>query len=289
MIRSPYPQAKKPLVHKPFSGIDLAVDIQQIMQLAKELADLKTKHTKEFDQMIAEKRAEMDVAIARVRKIQIKGDKGDAIKGDKGDTPAIQDIVQAVLPHIKIPAPVKGDKGDTPFVDTGSIIKTVLKQIPVPQPLPPEKIDHVKVATEVLDFIKKEKKLKPEHIDGFVQEMTSYRAQLAGKHYGENTMARGGGDTIAAGSGVTVTRANGVATITALGGGATIYTETPSGIIDGANKIYTTAHPITTVIGLWINGEFIHPADYTVAGSGFTMGTALAASFSGTPFTISYA
>jgi hypothetical protein len=72
------------------------------------------------------------------------------------------------------------------------------------------------------------------------------------------------------------------------GGAATIYTETPGGAIDGVNKIYTTTQPITTVIGLWYNGEFIHPAEYTVSGSGFTMGTALPVFSPAGAFTISY-
>ncbi len=70
-------------------------------------------------------------------------------------------------------------------------------------------------------------------------------------------------------------------------GGATIYTETPTGLINGVNKIYTTVNTITTVIGMWYNGEFIHPAEYVVSGAGFTMGTALPV-ISGAAFTISY-
>ncbi len=69
---------------------------------------------------------------------------------------------------------------------------------------------------------------------------------------------------------------------------ATIFTQTPTGLIDGANKAYTVLNAITTVIGIWINGEFIHPSEYTAAGAGFTMGTALDASLSGKSFTISY-
>lgn len=67
----------------------------------------------------------------------------------------------------------------------------------------------------------------------------------------------------------------------------TIFTETPQGAIDGVNKIYTTTNTITTVIGLWYNGEFIHPAEYTVSGAGFTMRTALPV-IPGAAFTISY-
>lgn len=71
------------------------------------------------------------------------------------------------------------------------------------------------------------------------------------------------------------------------GGAATIYTQTPVGAIDGVNKAYTTTNSITTVIGLWYNGQFIHPAEYTPSGAGFTMGTALPV-ISGAAFTISY-
>lgn len=68
---------------------------------------------------------------------------------------------------------------------------------------------------------------------------------------------------------------------------AQIYTQTPTGAIDGVNTAYTTAHAITTVIGMWYNGEFIHPSEYTPSGSGFTMATALPV-ISGGAFTISY-
>jgi len=90
------------------------------------------------------------------------------------------------------------------------------------------------------------------------------------------------------------------ATITELGGGAvsiqvnsggvgTIYTETPSGAIDGSNTSYTTAHTITTIFSFAINGQFIHPSDYSISGSTITFGTPLDASLSGLPFTIIYA
>lgn len=72
------------------------------------------------------------------------------------------------------------------------------------------------------------------------------------------------------------------------GGSATIYTETPTGNIDGSNKTYTTAHTTTTIIGIWINGEYIHTGEYTTNASGFTMVTALDASLNGKGFSISY-
>lgn len=82
---------------------------------------------------------------------------------------------------------------------------------------------------------------------------------------------------------------NGRVTLTATGGaGSTTYSETPTGLVNGSNKAYTTAHSITTVINLAINGQFIHPAEYSVSGAGFTMVTALDSSLSGTGFTIIY-
>ena len=72
------------------------------------------------------------------------------------------------------------------------------------------------------------------------------------------------------------------------GGGSAVFSETPGGAIDGMNTTYTTVNNITTVIGLYLNGEYLDPSQYTTSGSGFTMGTAIPASFSGTPFTIVY-
>jgi hypothetical protein len=88
-------------------------------------------------------------------------------------------------------------------------------------------------------------------------------------------------------------------TVTDLGGGAvsvavtpttaTIYTETPTGAIDGSNTAYTTAHAIGTIYTFAINGQFIHPSDYSVSGSTITFTQALPAGLAGTSFTIIYA
>ncbi len=95
-----------------------------------------------------------------------------------------------------------------------------------------------------------------------------------------------------AGAGLTsVVRApNGVVTVNLAGAsGTTVYAETPSGLIDGANKTYTTAHTITNVYNFAINGQFLHPVtDYSVSGTTITMVTALDASLAGLPFTITY-
>lgn len=73
------------------------------------------------------------------------------------------------------------------------------------------------------------------------------------------------------------------------GAGTTIYSETPSGTIDGSNVTFTTAHTVTTVYSFAINGMYIHPTtDYSVTGTTITFVTAPAADLSGTGFTIVY-
>lgn len=91
------------------------------------------------------------------------------------------------------------------------------------------------------------------------------------------------------GAGVSVSDLGGGVIAITISGGATPYTETPSGLINGANKTYTTLHAITSIFSFAINGQFIHPADYGVSGSTITFTTALDGSLSGLPFTIIYA
>lgn len=73
------------------------------------------------------------------------------------------------------------------------------------------------------------------------------------------------------------------------GSGTTVYVETPSGTINGANVTFTTLHNITTVYTFDINGMYIHPTtDYTTAGSTITFVAAPSADLAGTGFTIVY-
>lgn len=81
---------------------------------------------------------------------------------------------------------------------------------------------------------------------------------------------------------------SGRVTLTATGGGSTTFSETPSGTIDGANKVFTTLHTITTVINFALNGQFIHPSEYTAVGTTVTFTTAPDVTLSGLPFTIIY-
>lgn len=67
-----------------------------------------------------------------------------------------------------------------------------------------------------------------------------------------------------------------------------VYSETPTGAIDGVNTTYTTSHTISTVIGIQLNGQATQPPEYTVSGASFIMNTAIPAAFAGDEFTIIY-
>ncbi len=64
--------------------------------------------------------------------------------------------------------------------------------------------------------------------------------------------------------------------------------ETPSGTIDGMNAAFTTSISITLVVALFLNGGFIHPAQYSATGSTITFVSPPDASYSGLPFTVIY-
>ena len=74
---------------------------------------------------------------------------------------------------------------------------------------------------------------------------------------------------------------------------STVYTETPSGAINGTNTSYTTVNSINNIFSFAINGQYLHPyngtvGDYTFSGSTITFRTALPSALSGYPFTIVY-
>lgn len=72
------------------------------------------------------------------------------------------------------------------------------------------------------------------------------------------------------------------------GGVSTLYTQTPVGTIDGVNTAFTVTNDITFVVGLYMNGAYIHPADYTFLTTTLTFVTAPDISYAGLPFTIVY-
>lgn len=72
------------------------------------------------------------------------------------------------------------------------------------------------------------------------------------------------------------------------GGSTTFYTETPSGVINGSNTVYTTVNAIGTIVTFDINNGFIHPFYYSYTGNTITFTTPIDASLAGEPFTIVY-
>jgi hypothetical protein len=70
--------------------------------------------------------------------------------------------------------------------------------------------------------------------------------------------------------------------------GFSFNSEIPTGTIDGVNRIYSVANPINRVINISINGEFVHPVEYTTSGKTVTFLTPLDPSLSGAQFTINY-
>lgn len=72
------------------------------------------------------------------------------------------------------------------------------------------------------------------------------------------------------------------------GGGTTFYSETPSGLINGSNVTYTVLNPLTSIVNFALNGQEIHPSEYSFTGSTITFFTPLPAELAGSSFTIVY-
>lgn len=197
-----------------------------------------------------------------------RGPQGESIQGPQGEKGEKGD---------------RGDDGESPEIDIQSIAQEVLQRIKAPKDGKDAVIDIEEITESVHKAFTSKKKLKPTDLDGWEQTIAPIRSLAAG--------FRGGGDTVTAGTNVTITtNANGQKVISSSGGaGATFYTETPIGDINGINTVYTVANSITTIVAFSLNGQFIHPSEYSVAGTTITFVTAPDASLSGLPFTIVYA
>jgi hypothetical protein len=69
---------------------------------------------------------------------------------------------------------------------------------------------------------------------------------------------------------------------------ARVNTETPSGLVNGINLTYTVTKNIKKVIEFAINGQVIHPSEYSFSGNIITFIAAPALDLAGTSFTIIY-
>lgn len=237
------------------------------------------------------------------------------LKGDKGDAPTKEELVKILKPFI--PAPEKGDAGKD-YVLTAKdkkdiaasikipVIEKVIEKTTVNQPIITHETKEVAVGDEpdvIVEKINESKKIiDAERVRGLtnvIHQLETIGSNPQGKEAG------GGGNVVRyLSNGVVISAyvteinfssnitpvydGNGRITLTATGGGSTTYSETPTGLINGSNKVYTVLHNITTVINFAINGQYIHPADYSVTTNTITFVTALDATLSGLGFTIVY-
>lgn len=253
--------------------------------MIKMMADLQAIHSK-----FLRKIDQLDTLINK--KVGPKGDPGDkGLPGEPGAagpgyTPDMIDlIIDAVHARIKVPEGKPGKDGIFSNEHIDKVARLVRAQITI------DSKDNKEVEVDPLAFLdllmKKTggKGIPMKLIDGLEQTLSARHNQL------DHGYLHGAGITaLMAGSGIQLVKDNnGNYTIIATGGLGTIYTETPTGAIDGSNKAYTTAHTINTVLSFYINGEFIHPSQYSVSGDTITFVTALDSSLSGLPFTIIYA
>lgn len=250
----------------------------------KFLKDISTK--KDIEQKdFPEFPKEMSVIMKGVSVVTLKGDPGDP--GEPGE-PGKDYVLTAkdkkeIAKAVEVPVIEK-------IIERQPIVTNEIKEVAVGDS-PDEVVEKVNTA---------KKKILWKQIKGVPDFATSDTMNQVG-------VAAGGGNKITfLSNGVRISEyvteinfstnitptyvGNGRITLTATGGGAgsTTYTETPSGLINGSNKSYTTANAITTVINFAINGQYIHPAEYSIAGSTITFVAALDSTLSGTSFTIVY-
>jgi hypothetical protein len=119
----------------------------------------------------------------------------------------------------------------------------------------------------------KKRKIKPEHIDGLEQTMSTHFEQMRSRL----GYVHGGGDSVDAGNGITITAtAAGRKTISTTAASSFAENETPSGTINGSNTAFTLAHaPTTGSLKLFLNGARQQlTGDYTLSGTTITFLTA---------------
>lgn len=152
----------------------------------------------------------------------------------------------------------KGDKGDKPvagidypFPKDG---KTPVAGIDFP--IPKDGVSPVLDLDELIDKLKKSKRLTFKDIDGLEQTIRAFSHQLSSKGY----LHGGGVPSLSAGSGITLTaKSDGGFTVSATG--ATIASETPVGAVDGSNVSFTVSNTPLFIIA---------DSQFRVSGQGYT-------------------
>jgi hypothetical protein len=144
--------------------------------------------------------------------------------------------------------------------DEEVIVGKVLAKLPPPK----EEINGEKIVDKINELnTEPENQIGIEHIKGWKDELDKIRS----------TRVVGGGTSQI---GVAMALAN------------LLHTETPTGDVDGVNKVYTTTATISKVMSFGINGDMIHSGEYSISGNTITFTDALPADLSGTSFEITY-
>lgn len=265
-IRTPYmPKAAVPTVPSIFDharGHAQLVEILGRLDAKERALDAVLARADTALDTVQEKVQSAHQAVGRLSEVHdtiryIKGKDGD--DGEDGKDADERTIINRVLDSIREPK-----DGETPVVDYPKIVTEVTRQV---------KIRDGKDAVVDYDRIFKDitQKLKVEHIPGVKAELDSFSHQLAGKKYGTDTWARGGGDTVQAGSNVTITtNADGrkVISSTGGGGGTQVYNE----VVAGSGIAWTLAFtPTLGTLRLYGNGQRLtETVDYTLVGATIT-------------------
>lgn len=274
----------KPPVKSPYRRIytpkqeDVGGDIIRLISMINRVEDVlmeveKTKNSVErVEKKLSQKLIEVSGVLDHILSIQ---------KGEKGDTPDINHIAKIVLANIRQPRDgVDANPEEVakkvmtliPKVNEEKVVTEVLRRIPKPKTKTDIKIiqDKEKVVVDPLAIIdqimslpedKLEKlKFKQSQISGLEQTIKAFRNQLARGYL------HGGG-----------------------AGAVTVYSDTPSGAINGSNVTYTLSRTPKSILTLTINGQYLHPvADFSVTGNTITLTSPLDSSLSGKSFTCVY-
>lgn len=229
-------------------------------------------------------------SIEGVDTLAIKGEKGD--KGDKGDTGERGEKGD------KGNKGEKGEKGDTgekgadgkdgvdaDEVDEEALIAKVLAQIP------PVEEKNEETGEDIVDKINalgdEDEKIDAKHIKNLpriVEKAIGGGVRLLSLLLDTSVTLPQDGQVLVY-DGTLGKWKNQNPTTSSM---ATHYAETPNEAIDGSRVNFTVDHNITFVIGVYLNGTFIHPDQYSVAGATVTFNAALPEEFASSSFTVVY-
>lgn len=240
LIRSPYvPTRKAPsVVPQNFTGYVLSSD--EVTDLVRKLSAIHDEFTGKIgkaDSLLDHVDKHLEQSHQAIGRLTEVHDGIRIARGKDGDDGKNADE-DAILRRLvsKIPKPKDGESPQVDYDKLANMIRAQVKDGKDAQ------VDYEKLFGMVKE------KLTVDHIPGLRGEIDSYRHQVAGKVYGKDTWARGGGDTVVQGTGVTITpNANGQKVISATGGGGS-NPLIPTGTVDGMNQVFGVVSRPSSVV-----------------------------------------